>query len=73
MPTTITVNANGPYMIEGDFTLNDGEKKTYDLAGREKIFLCRCGESANKPFCDGAHKSCGFVDPGTARALAPKQ
>ncbi|MBR9974391.1 MAG: CDGSH iron-sulfur domain-containing protein [Bacteroidetes bacterium] len=73
MPTKITVNANGPFMIEGDFTLTDGAQNSYDLAGREKIFLCRCGESSNKPFCDGAHKSCGFVDPGEARALAPKQ
>jgi CDGSH-type Zn-finger protein len=24
------------------------------------VALCRCGASANKPFCDGAHRSCGF-------------
>ena len=73
MSARITVNANGPLVIEGDFTLSDGEKNNYDLGGREKIFLCRCGQSSNKPFCDGTHKSCGFVDPGTAKSLAPKQ
>jgi CDGSH-type Zn-finger protein len=28
--------------------------------GKPAIFLCRCGQSAEKPFCDGAHKECGF-------------
>ena len=42
-------------MIEGDFVLEDAEGNTFDLSGRNKISLCRCGHSKNKPFCDGSH------------------
>jgi CDGSH-type Zn-finger protein len=41
------------------------------LAGRTIISLCRCGHSANKPFCDGSHKTCGFADTVAARELPP--
>jgi CDGSH-type Zn-finger protein len=43
----------------------------FDLAGRTTISLCRCGQSANKPFCDGSHNRTGFCDPVKARALPP--
>jgi len=35
------------------------------------ISLCRCGESANKPFCDSAHRGCGFDSVVVARDLPP--
>ena len=54
--TRITVNNHGPLRIEGEFTINDQLGKEYGLAGRTVISLCRCGHSANKPFCDGSHK-----------------
>ena len=69
--TRITVRNSGSIRIEGEFTLLDQEGRAFDLAGRTSISLCRCGQSANKPFCDGAHKDCGFASVIEARALPP--
>jgi CDGSH-type Zn-finger protein len=72
MPSTrITVNNNGPIRVEGDFEIVDPEGRPFGLAGRTIISLCRCGHSANKPFCDGSHKTSGFVDAVAARDLPP--
>lgn len=70
-PATITVRNNGSIRVEGDFVLLDQEGRRFDLAGRTSISLCRCGQSANKPFCDGTHKSCAFASVVEARALPP--
>lgn len=71
--TKITINSNGPLRVEGDFEILDPQGKAFGLAGRTAAFLCRCGHSSNKPFCDGAHKAAGFTDTVTARDLpAPK-
>jgi CDGSH-type Zn-finger protein len=67
--TRITINNNGPIRVEGDFEIVDPQGKTYGLAGRTIVSLCRCGHSANKPFCDGSHKAAGFADHAMARDL----
>jgi len=73
MATKITILSNGPIRIEGDFDILDPAGSAFGLAGRTAISLCRCGQSANKPFCDGSHARTGFFDPVTARDLpAPK-
>lgn len=69
--TKITALSNGPIRIEGDFEIFDPEGNKFGLAGRTVISLCRCGQSANKPFCDGSHNQIGFQDPVTARELPP--
>ena len=72
MPATkITVRNSGPIRIEGEFTIYDQDGKPFDLAGRTTISLCRCGQSSNKPFCDGTHGKCGFDSAVEARVLAP--
>jgi CDGSH-type Zn-finger protein len=71
--TKITVNSNGSIRVEGDFEIVDPTGKAFGLAGRTTIGLCRCGHSANKPFCDGSHKTCGFAHVVVASELpAPK-
>ncbi|MBI1750092.1 MAG: CDGSH iron-sulfur domain-containing protein [Acidobacteria bacterium] len=70
MPSTkITVNSNGPLRVEGEFEILDPQGAAFGLAGRTVISLCRCGHSANKPFCDGSHKGVGFQDQQVAREL----
>jgi CDGSH-type Zn-finger protein len=59
--TKIVCRPNGPYLIEGEVELLDPTGARVDLAGRPKIALCRCGHSAQKPFCDGAHSRAGFA------------
>lgn len=57
----INVRPNGPLLIEGSFELIDSEGNPMPLdASKPAYALCRCGQSANNPFCDGTHKSCGF-------------
>lgn len=59
---TITVKANGSLRVSGATLIGaDGNVISED----EGYSLCRCGQSQNKPFCDGAHRSCGFEDDGT--------
>ncbi|MCA1595130.1 MAG: CDGSH iron-sulfur domain-containing protein [Chloroflexi bacterium] len=68
---TIKINENGPYIISGSYTLIDKDGNQFTLE-KDVIALCRCGRSENKPFCDGEHKSCGFVGPSEARDLTLK-
>ena len=69
--TKITPRDNGPLLVEGDFTIVDSSGKAFGLAGRTRVSLCRCGHSADKPFCDGSHKSAGFQSVTPARDLPP--
>jgi len=55
----ITANANGPYLVQGDVRLVGMDEE--ELEHPAPFALCRCGHSANKPFCDGAHSEAGFV------------
>ena len=43
--TTITIMSNGSIRVEGDFELRDQDGKVFDLGGRARIGLCRCGAS----------------------------
>ncbi len=81
-PPRIVVRPNGPYRVEGNIPLGrkaqvvseHAEPITWRPEGENQpdagdYYLCRCGRSANKPFCDGTHKTFPFdgnetADPG---------
>lgn len=67
----IVCNNNGPLRISGEFVIKDATGKEFGLGGRNVISLCRCGHSANKPFCDGSHNREGFQSVVEARELPP--
>ena len=64
----ITVLPNGPLRVEGTVALADVEGNPWDLTAKPSIFLCRCGHSEKRPFCDGAHKRTGFEDAASPHA-----
>lgn len=59
MAVTVTPIANGPYMVKGEVELVDAQGQRIQTQGDE-CYLCRCGGSGKKPFCDGTHKKIGF-------------
>ena len=54
----ITATKNGPYKVEGAVDLWYAD--TPIEINKPTIFLCRCGASSKKPFCDGTHTKIGF-------------
>jgi CDGSH-type Zn-finger protein/uncharacterized Fe-S cluster protein YjdI len=55
---SIKLRANGPLRLQGDFELIGADG--YSVYRGSETALCRCGGSANKPFCDGSHRHNGF-------------
>jgi len=52
--------ASGPLWVKGGIPVESADGKEYEV--RNRVTLCRCGRSKNKPFCDGTHISVGFSD-----------
>ncbi|MFT4774211.1 MAG: CDGSH-type Zn-finger protein [Ilumatobacter sp.] len=59
LPVEVAVIPDGPLWVSGgiEVTQSDGTK----LETRNRVTLCRCGQSASKPLCDGSHKAAGFI------------
>ena len=69
----ITVSEGGPYIVDGSMPITSktpvmsehGEPLTWKTTPpretKARVASCRCGASANKPFCDGSHKEAGFT------------
>ena len=57
----------GPLKVQGPFDLVDQEGSPIAVPAGRAVFLCRCGGSTNKPFCDGTHSRIGFE--GARRAV----
>jgi CDGSH-type Zn-finger protein len=57
--TRIKALKNGPLEVSGPVEVTDSAGALGPVE-EDPIYLCRCGHSANKPFCDGSHKRVGF-------------
>jgi CDGSH-type Zn-finger protein len=58
----IRCRENGPLVVQIPTKVTDHLGNEFAIpAGKDTIALCRCGQSKNKPFCDGSHRICGFV------------
>ncbi|SOC85167.1 Uncharacterized Fe-S cluster protein YjdI [Ensifer adhaerens] len=58
-PVNVQPLPNGPLMITGNLEIVSGTGRTTDKV--TKTALCRCGQSKNKPYCDGSHVTAGFT------------
>jgi CDGSH-type Zn-finger protein len=51
---------SGPIWVKDGIPVESSDGKEYEI--RNRVTLCRCGKSRNKPFCDGSHIEAGFND-----------
>jgi CDGSH-type Zn-finger protein len=56
-PLKIIPTENGPFQVRGPFGVRGQDGTVY---GGNKVTMCRCGRSSNKPFCDDTHLRIGF-------------
>ncbi|HEV2948255.1 MAG TPA: CDGSH iron-sulfur domain-containing protein [Gemmataceae bacterium] len=71
-PIVIRCRENGPLLIQIPVKIIDHLGNEFAIPlGKENIALCRCGQSKNKPFCDGSHRECGFQAAETAPVPPP--
>ena len=57
----IRLKENGSIRISGTVDIVDADGNV--IESKSDFSLCRCGQSKEKPWCDGAHKTCGFEAP----------
>lgn len=68
----VTVTRNGSYHIQGPVKIVDYKGNEIRVDG-EDVWLCRCGASESKPFCDGSHRRIGFKDSISSAARTEGQ
>jgi CDGSH-type Zn-finger protein len=61
---SIAVTRDGPLWVRGGVQVVAADGTPYEV--RNRVTLCRCGQSQNKPFCDGSHKEVGFREGGAS-------
>ncbi len=63
----IRCRLDGPLIVEGSVEVVDHHGHPFPVPTNKPLLaLCRCGASANRPFCDGSHKRIGFAASETA-------
>lgn len=60
-PVVVKAVDSGPLQVKGPVRLVEHDGISYDVPSRRAMFLCRCGQSGNKPFCDGSHERTEFT------------
>ena len=65
------LGVSGPLWVQGGVTIESADGTPYEI--RNRVTLCRCGASVNKPFCNGSHASIRFKDGLVEFAKAKKQ
>jgi CDGSH-type Zn-finger protein/uncharacterized Fe-S cluster protein YjdI len=60
-PVDVQPRPNGPLRVVGNLEVVSGTGRTCNKV--VETYLCRCGQSKNKPYCDGSHKAAGFEAP----------
>jgi CDGSH-type Zn-finger protein len=58
---SIGIEPNGPMWVRGRIPVVSEDGTEWEV--RNRVTLCRCGRSRNKPYCDGTHQRVGFIDP----------
>lgn len=61
-PVVVALRPDGPLVVEGPVRIELARGEV--IESTERVFLCRCGGSSNKPYCDGTHKRTGFSAEG---------
>ena len=61
----IEVQMNGPYRVYGPIDLVDQDGNAFAIRPGQRVALCRCGQSNNKPFCDTSHRTKVLFDAPT--------
>lgn len=54
------IKVSGPIWVKGGIRIESADGRSYEI--RNRVTLCRCGQSSNKPFCDGTHASIHWTD-----------
>lgn len=60
LPEGLAVTDDGPYLVTGGLPVVGADGQAFEP--RNRVTLCRCGASSNKPLCDGSHTAAGFHD-----------
>lgn len=72
MTVKILFTPDGSIAVGGDLSqlkLTDSTGRPIDVAGEKVVYLCRCGASKTKPWCDGSHETIGFQAHDAAAPL----